>query len=397
MNSGTLTPRKKLPPPKRPGSPSRRVTLTEIAHGVGPLPVGKPRVDREAGVIYAVRVCGVSSDNSRVYPPDVLKKAIPLYEQVKVRMNHPKRPLDDRDVSDTLGWLENVRQGDDGALYADLHFLHSHPYAEALCEVAERNPSLVGLSHNADGQGREDERGRFVIQEIQAVRSVDLVDRPATSESIFESKETPMPQTTLRQLIEASKAKPLFKRLLEMPEDEMPPLDMPMDAPPEAPVEGDWKADLVAAIGKLVSSENEEDHKLAQKVMAMLKPQAVAPPEEIITEEDESEEKDDEEKEEEKMESRRKAKRAAGTVTLTEDKAKRLCKLASVPADAELLEALKGLTEEKAMSLLEWQQKRSATTPARSGVRSQSAGGTDTTTPKFPTTPDERRKLLTAV
>lgn len=386
-------PRAVLPKPKQ--SAARTVRrLTETVHGVGPLPAGSPRVDREKGVIFSVRVCGTESDNSRVYLPEALKKAIPLYEGVKVRLNHPKRPLDERDISDTLGWLENVRQGDDGALYADLHFLRSHPYAEALCEAAERNPALVGLSHNADGRGYEDDRGRFVIQEIQTLRSVDVVDQPATSESIFESKGTPVP-TTLRALIEASPRKQLFaKHLLEMPEDMA---DMPVDAPVDAaPPEGDWKSDLVAAIGKLVSSEDEADHKLAQKIMGMLKPGAVAPAETTTEAEgEEGEEEEGEEEEKPKMESRKSAP-APGAVTLTEAKAKRLVKGYRLKESPALIKQLTRLPDDDAaLELLEYLQEIG--TPAKgTQIRSQGPGsGTPDQPPaKFPTTPDERRKLL---
>ena len=374
----------RLPKPSKPSKPlSRTVRLTERVQ------LDKRRVDAEAGVVFDVKILGHHSDNNRFYSPGAMKAAIPLYENKFVNIDHPDKPLAQRSSLDRTAWLENVRYVDSDGLRGDLHFLLPlDDYQKKVIWAAENKPSAWGLSHNADGRGAEDRQGRFVIEAITDVRSVDLVPEPATNRSLFESHTM---QTTLRQLIEASKAKPLFKRLLEMPEDEMPPLDMPMDAPPEAPVEGDWKADLVAAIGKLVSSENEEDHKLAQKVMSMLKPQAVAP--EVVTEEEEEEKEDDEEEKEEPVAESRKRKATPDTITLTE--AKSLCKLVGLAEDAGLLGMLDGAPREKGMSLLEWAKGKAV--PSK-GVRSQGAGGVDTTTtPKFPTSPDERRKLLAAV
>ena len=383
MTSGTLTPRKKLPRP----TPSRRLARVrlheDVAQGYRPLSAGSTRVDREQGIVRGVKLVGLTSKNHRRYTPEALQKAKPLYIGAPLNVDHPDKATDSRSAHDRIGKILAVELHDDG-LYGDIQLLKTHPLYERVMEAAERMEDAYAFSHNADGNGHTEDDGTFVCTAVVEVRSVDLVADGATNRSLFESHTM---QTTLRQLIEASKAKPLFKRLLEMPEDEMPPLDMPMDAPPEAPVEGDWKADLVAAIGKLVSSENEEDHKLAQKVMSMLKPQAVAP--EIVTEEEE----EDEDEEETPVAESRKRKATPDTITLTE--AKSLCKLVGLAEDAGLLGMLDGAPREKGMSLLEWAKGKAV--PSK-GVRSQGAGGVDTTTtPKFPTSPDERRKLLAAV
>jgi hypothetical protein len=153
-------------------------------------PARGQRVDREAGIIRGVRVCGLQSDNGRRYLPGALRRALPLYEGAKVKVNHPQRPGQERPISDTIGWLKDVQSGPDGALYGDLYLLMQHPLAESICEIAERNPSLLGLSHNADAQTRTERDGTVTILEITAVRSVDLVDTPATNASLFESRGT---------------------------------------------------------------------------------------------------------------------------------------------------------------------------------------------------------------
>ena len=369
--SPDMSTRTLLPKPRKAAPKLRTINLREQFAKPDPVFFAPMDVDEETGVIKRIKILGWESRNGRRYLPEAVKPKLHYYDGAKAFCDHPKRATDTRDCDDALGvWRNPVLEAD--GVYADLHYFRSHPLASRVVEDAKRGLGVFGASHNADGKVVDDPSGDSVVHDLLEVRSVDLVTDAATVTNLRESRHM---QTTLRQLIEASKAKPLFKHLLEMPEDEMPPLDMPMDAPPEAPVEGDWKADLVSAIGKLVSSENEEDHKLAQKVMAMLKPQVVAPPEEIITED---EEEDKEEDKEEKVAESRKRKPTPDAVTLTEAKAKRLCKLASVPEDPDLLEALKSLTEEKAMSLLEWQQKR-AVPPARSTVRSQGPGTFDST------------------
>lgn len=155
------------------------------------------RVDREKGIIYGVKVCGLESANGRAYTAEALRKAARLYEGLPVNVNHPSKARDDRASEDRFGKLVNVRFAGDG-LYADLHFLRSHPMAERVMEAAERMPSAFGLSHNAGGK-MEKVNGRPTVTEITEVRSVDLVADPATTRGLFESNRR------LRQPTEAER------------------------------------------------------------------------------------------------------------------------------------------------------------------------------------------------
>lgn len=273
---------------------SKSVALCETVYGYAPLPDGTSRVDRDGGRIRGVRICGTQSDNGRVYTVEALRNAIPLYEGAKVKISHPANPGDERPFTDTFGWLEGVRQGDDGALYGDLCFLKSHKMAAEICEAAERNPNLLGLSHNADGRGETGQDGTLHVTEIVHLRSVDIVDHPATNSSLFESRGKAV-KKTWKEFFESYKADPkrgpIVKVLLEDDLGMSPTMDepMPADLPAEDAGAGDWKADLVAAIGKLVSSEDDADHKMAQKIMAMLKPAAIEP---AIVEADPEDDKD---------------------------------------------------------------------------------------------------------
>jgi hypothetical protein len=154
------------------------------------------RVDREAGVIHQVKVIGYESVNGmegmrgvnrRVYTRDALARATPLYEGAVVNVDHATKPGEQRSAYDRLGTLRNVYLGEDG-LYADLHLLKSHPLAERLLEAAEKLPELFGMSHSSEAIG-EVKGDAFLVTEIQRVNSVDLVADPATTNSLFESKQ----------------------------------------------------------------------------------------------------------------------------------------------------------------------------------------------------------------
>ena len=384
----TAVSRQRLPKPTK---PAKALTPRDVVISEDFRPgAGKPlKVDRDTGVIHRIKILGWDSRNGRRYLPEAVGQKLALYEGAKAYSNHPAKATDTRDTEDLLGIWHNPVMETDG-VYANLHYLKSHPLCERLCEDAERGLGLFAASHNADGRGLEDKAGVLVITEILKVRSVDLVTDAATVTNLRENYVATK-HTTLRQLIEANAdRKALYaKHLLEMP-DEL--ADAPMDMPPPEPLPadtGDWKADLVAAIGKLVSSEDEADHKMAQKIMGMLKPGAAAPAEPVAEGEDEEKkDEDDKEKDKDKMEAKKPAVPAPDTITLTE--AKSLCKLAGVAEEPSLLGMLEGSPRGKALSLLEWAKGKAAVAPKNGMPRSQGPG-------QFDTAPNEETQYRQAV
>jgi hypothetical protein len=160
------------------------VTLTEKV--IGNL-TGGLRVDREKACIYGVKVLGYQSLNGRRYLPEAVRKAAPLYEGAMVNIDHPEgKPTDQRSAYDRFGKLVNVRYVENKGLFADLEYLAAHPMASRVLEAAERMPDLYGLSHNAEGEGEDDDNGVFIIHKITEVRHVDLVADPATTRSLSE-------------------------------------------------------------------------------------------------------------------------------------------------------------------------------------------------------------------
>jgi hypothetical protein len=159
-------------------------------------------VDREAGVIRGVKVLGRESRNGREYSDRALHEAAQLYEGIGVNLNHPDRKETNRErpVEAGFGWLAAARVEADG-VYADLHYLRSHAQAAVLIEAAERNPKRFGLSHNAEGKvARRD--GKTIVESIEKVRSVDVVQNPATNSGLFESEERKMSTRTVQEVIQ---------------------------------------------------------------------------------------------------------------------------------------------------------------------------------------------------
>jgi hypothetical protein len=142
----------------------------------------KPSVDRATGVLKGVKILGLQSRNNRRYLPEAVAKAAPLYEGIKVNLNHAR---ESRSYQDRLGVLRNVAVRDDG-LFADFHFNVKHPIAEQLLWDAEHAPENVGFSHVVEAKKRRERDGSTTIEEIVHVESVDLVADPATTKGLFE-------------------------------------------------------------------------------------------------------------------------------------------------------------------------------------------------------------------
>jgi len=195
-----------------------------------------PGIDKVAGKITGVKILGRESPNGggRIYSDAALREAAVCYDGLGVNLNHPDRstPGKERRVEDGIGWLENIQVRDDG-VYGDMAVILKHPYSEAIMEAAERRPDRFGLSHNARG-GTSRKGDKTIVESITSVRSVDLVQNPATNKSLFESEDPVSDQKhTLKSLIEALPTKSVQRKALsDLLEEEMFPMagpDMPVD------------------------------------------------------------------------------------------------------------------------------------------------------------------------
>jgi hypothetical protein len=193
---------------------SQPVILLELAGLDGALPAAE-RIDRDKKVIRRVKVMGFESRNTgRVagfnpaahgeaanrpyrYSPEACKNALPLFEGRTVRTDHREfsyKPDGKREVSkrnrllgETFGRLVNCTVEDTG-IFADLEYLGSHPLTATVLEMAERMPEQLALSPESLGDLQVID-GQFVVTNIRAVNSVDLIgERPGTTTSLFESE-----------------------------------------------------------------------------------------------------------------------------------------------------------------------------------------------------------------
>jgi hypothetical protein len=144
------------------------------------------RVDRERGIIPGVKLLGTVSKKGREYPKEVMAKALPLYEGMRVNIDHVD-PGQRRSLRDRIGLVKNVTLKEDG-LYGDFHFNPKHPLADQIAWDAENAPQNLGFSHDTRG-GSRNVGGRLVVESIDKVLSVDLVANPATTTGLFEGLE----------------------------------------------------------------------------------------------------------------------------------------------------------------------------------------------------------------
>ena len=157
-------------------------TLQEYADNSG----NRLTVDRARGAIPGVKLLGRVSKKGREYPPAVMAKALPLYEGMRVNVDHVD-PGQRRSLRDRIGLVKNVTLKEDG-LYGDFHFNPKHPLAEQIAWDAENAPQNLGFSHDTRG-GSRNQNGQVVVESIDTVLSVDLVANPAATTGLFESTD----------------------------------------------------------------------------------------------------------------------------------------------------------------------------------------------------------------
>ncbi|MFQ5610068.1 MAG: hypothetical protein ACE5F8_07340 [Woeseiaceae bacterium] len=259
---------------------------------------GNPSVNRDAKVIGGVKILGRASRNGRTYSQAAMESLVDKYNAIQVNVDHPDRtnPTVERSIADGFGVLQNIRLAEDG-IYGDLHYLESHALAPVVTERAERMPSSFGLSHNAEGRTSR-KSGKVVVESIEAVHSVDIVSRPATSRGLFESEEYDMTTKTIREILNETKTTHAGRQLLlEQVDAGAIPADMPVEVSSEAPAEDGIKAAFRAAVIAAFDDDSLDTAATIAKIKDILKAQeklaskpaapeapAEPPPEESVAE-----------------------------------------------------------------------------------------------------------------
>jgi hypothetical protein len=232
------------------------------------------RVNKEQGIIELVKCLGIDSKNGRTYSEQARLDASKAYDEVEVNIDHqggdgpPTRPM-----ADGFGVLRNVVTTKEG-VFADLHYLKTHPLADMIVEKAERFPHKFGMSHVALG-AVSGEPGSLVVESIQSVESVDIVSRPATVAGLFESEQgantmAESNKTTVRKVLENHRGDAHAAAFLEFME--AGEFAAVAEAPMEAPAEG-VSADeqIKAAFGGMVMAAFDDESLDMKATLARIK------------------------------------------------------------------------------------------------------------------------------
>ena len=152
------------------------------------LDLSEGSIDKKNLILKGTTILGPVSLNKRRYAKEVQLEAAALFEGAKAYLNHP--PIgssEPRDVRDLIGVHENVRVID-GKMRSDLHLIDNETVRKFVLPIAESQPNLAGNSIVARVVMERAKDGYDEVTKILAVRSVDLVAEPGTTNGIFESQ-----------------------------------------------------------------------------------------------------------------------------------------------------------------------------------------------------------------
>jgi len=230
----------------------------------GPMGVVASNVDKANHVVKHVKILGKTSKNGRDYSGVINGKTATAYENAKVYVGHPDKPGQSRNgkYGERIARVRNAVAEADG-IYGDLHLNPEHPLTKSFMWEAENDPTSAGLSHHADLVYRD--RNQSAVESIENVKSVDIVDSPATTNGIFESEN---PVKTFKQVLESLPADNKIKAVFE----EMMAGDAAMGAlPVDAPVGGQADDQIKAAFRSAVTAAFDDDSLDSKATLAKIK------------------------------------------------------------------------------------------------------------------------------
>lgn len=205
--------------------------LTEIVESSNFSIVSNPKAEGKVWDIVAIET-GLSK-NGNLYPADVLKRAVPLFEGAKVfalnygesivKFDHLPGEVNGGDPSKFLGnlvgFLKEVRFGSftksDGkkgeGIMAKLNVLEGHKWLrENLRDIWNNNKSsMLGFSINGEGKTRMSSmNGRRVVavDELTAIRSLDIVTDPAAGGEFTRLVASMKKEKNMQEILDLIKA-----------------------------------------------------------------------------------------------------------------------------------------------------------------------------------------------
>jgi hypothetical protein len=150
---------------------------------------GSPRMIKGVALLGGV---ARRKDSQYTYPVRTMESAVNkgLYEGCRCFINHPgvmEMGAGSRDLMKLAGVCRNTRV-EEGKVKGDIHLLPDE-CGNKFFNIAQMMPEAASCSHIADGTLKKEGKSQFV-EEIKEVLSVDLVVQGATTQNVFESKDT---------------------------------------------------------------------------------------------------------------------------------------------------------------------------------------------------------------
>lgn len=142
------------------------------------------RIDRENGMIKGVSLIsiGLAKGHGVYVDEKTIDQVFELAteaETLKVKVDHGSGVLS------TIGFLKNFSK-DKEQVYGDLHIYESESQRDRIFEIAEKNPSHMGISLEFEFEIEKEKNKNFV--RCTVLKTAALVSDPAANEALFENK-----------------------------------------------------------------------------------------------------------------------------------------------------------------------------------------------------------------
>lgn len=223
-----------------------------------------PRIDAENGIIRSVSLMEegdarghfdkkgrqVVIDNVTL---EQLFKECKKLGKVKVKANHGSG------VFEVIGWAENFALRS-GKVTADVHIYASETNRGRILEIAEQNPTHMGVSMEFTGEDKAS--GTVCLSRCDGVIAAALVDDPAANRSLFSAKEEDDETKTNTTKMDTEETKePTLAGLMskfEEIEARMTALEAPPEEEAEAEADPEKEAEVVAEPEKELGEDETE-------------------------------------------------------------------------------------------------------------------------------------------
>ena len=164
------------------------------------LNLSKSKIDKDNNIIRDVSILSDKAYDTegnvfRIFTEKAMEDAVDVFDGALARLDHDREninPIESRGVRTGYGVYKNIKLNNN-LVTGDL-CLWDCENARKVLSIAERTPDSVGNSIHAGGVIKEDDDGVEIVQQILPRTrfgfkpSIDLVEDPAATISLFQSK-----------------------------------------------------------------------------------------------------------------------------------------------------------------------------------------------------------------